>query len=263
MSRDRPRSPWPFLASVLLLTWGLQLPAVLAQRGLIAGPFERFLPLAMLGTFGPLLVALGVGMREEGLAGWRVPFRGLRAGGMRTGWALLALCGLPALHVAGTAVYALCGGDAGGRWFFPPHNAQQLTALLLVPWAEEPGWRGLALPRLQQRHGPIAASLLLGGVWAAWHTMMFLLQGVPPLSFALSWAMLAAGSVLATWLYNRTGGSLWSAVLFHMGAHLDNPFHALPADQTPFTIYTLAVCAAATAVVAVDERLGLPRARFS
>ncbi|GAA3729826.1 membrane protease YdiL (CAAX protease family) [Spinactinospora alkalitolerans] len=34
---------------------------------------------------------------------------------------------------------------------------------------EEFGWRGPALPRLQQSRGPLAASVLVGLMWFAWY----------------------------------------------------------------------------------------------
>lgn len=248
------RSPWPFLATALLLTAALQLPAVLAQRGLIAAPVERLLPLAMLGTFSPLLAALLIGARESGLAGLRAPFRLLRVRGVGAHWYALALLGLTALHLAGVACFALAGGDATGRWLYPPQNAEHVAALLLIPWAEEPGWRGLALPRLRSRYGALPASLILGSVWALWHTLMFLLQDFSGLALALAYANILAGSVLFSWLYERTRGSLWIALLAHAGAHLNNPARAAAADLTPFALYTAAIAVAAVALIACDRQ---------
>ena len=48
-----------------------------------------------------------------------------------------------------------------------------LTFLFRGPLFEEPGWRGFALPRLQERHGPFAGSLFLGLLWGAWHLPLY------------------------------------------------------------------------------------------
>jgi membrane protease YdiL (CAAX protease family) len=46
----------------------------------------------------------------------------------------------------------------------------------LTGLAEEPGWRGFALPRLQARYGPLLGSLLLGLFWSLWHLPNLLFQ---------------------------------------------------------------------------------------
>jgi len=44
-----------------------------------------------------------------------------------------------------------------------------LTGIFGGALFEEVGWRGFALPRLQAQLGPLRWTLVLGGVWAAWH----------------------------------------------------------------------------------------------
>ena len=79
-----------------------------------------------------------------------------------------------------------------------------LTALLFGG-LEEPGWRGYALPRLQERHTPFVATALLGLAWGVWHVPLYGPAGfVVPLVLAF----------LYTWLYNRTG-SVLMCVLLH------------------------------------------------
>ncbi|HMI84551.1 MAG TPA: CPBP family intramembrane glutamic endopeptidase, partial [Polyangiaceae bacterium] len=145
------------------------------------------------------------------------------------------------------------GGPDAGRWLYPPENAQHVSAMILMPLVEEPGWRGFALPRLQPRYGKLGASLLLGVLWAFWHTMMFILQGATSLIFIVSIANIIAGSVVFSWIYNRTRGSLFIAVLAHVGVHWNNPYHALPDNFTPFAVYTVAIAVAACAMVLGDR----------
>ena len=40
---------------------------------------------------------------------------------------------------------------------------------LFIGLGEEPGWRGFALPKLQENHSPLIASLILAPLWAVWH----------------------------------------------------------------------------------------------
>ena len=72
--------------------------------------------------------------------------------------------------------------------------------------------------------------------------------------FALLTTNVLAGSVVFGWFYNRTRGSLLLAILLHLGAHLNNPAHVVPARVTPFAVYTVAIAVFAVAVVVADRR---------
>lgn len=251
---ESPRSTVPFFAAAFGITWLLQLPAVLAQIGILPGPVERYMLPAGLGAFGPLLAALLVARFEPG--GVRALLRPLGIWRVGAGWYAVAL-GLPAaIFLAGMAVYSLFGGDAG-PWLYPPADGQRIAAMIVFPIGEEIGWRGLAQPRLQRRHGALVASLLVGVGWALWHLPMFLLAGLPPSLILISIVLIVASSVVYGWLYNRTQGSLLLAILFHAGGHLNNPSQALPGNVTPFVIYTAAFVVAA-GVVAFTSRNAAP-----
>jgi uncharacterized protein len=125
---------------------------------------------------------------------------------------------------------------------------------------EDPGWRGFLLPRVRARHGLLAASLLVGVVWMAWHLPLFLSGPAtdqrPPLQFAL-WGL--ALSVVFAWIYERTDGSLLIVMLFHAMvdtfASLVFPLFMGGNDYGRLWWLLIAVAwLAAAAVVAVERR---------
>jgi membrane protease YdiL (CAAX protease family) len=81
---------------------------------------------------------------------------------------------------------------------------------------EELGWRGYALPKLLERHSPLVAGLIIGLLWGSLHLALLLPgmmnEGTPPLATLLG---LVGGSVLFTWLYVNSGGSILLTALFH------------------------------------------------
>ena len=100
------------------------------------------------------------------------------------------------------------------------------------------GWRGLALPLLQQRFNPFAAGLILGAIWGVWHIPAFLLSGTPQnaWSFGPYFVAVVSISLIMAALFNDSRGSLLLAVLVHF--QLNNPIYpdAQPYDSILFTI---------------------------
>jgi membrane protease YdiL (CAAX protease family) len=98
--------------------------------------------------------------------------------------------------------------------------------LALATLGEEIGWRGVALPALQQRQSPLAASAILGLLGGIWHLPFWLLLdtfdqfGVGYL--ALNFLLVLPMTAYVTWFYNHTRGSLLLPVAFHLAFNIVN-----------------------------------------
>jgi membrane protease YdiL (CAAX protease family) len=90
---------------------------------------------------------------------------------------------------------------------------------------EEPGLRGFALVRLQERVGAVRASLAIGILWAAWHLPGLLGRGLIEVAAFLVLAVLL--SFVMTWLFNGGGGSLLPPMLFHATQNTEEVFEEL------------------------------------
>ncbi|HNN07033.1 MAG TPA: CPBP family intramembrane metalloprotease, partial [Leptospiraceae bacterium] len=91
--------------------------------------------------------------------------------------------------------------------------------LIFFGLGEEAGWRGFALPRFQEKMSPLRAGILLTLFWALWHLPLFLYRpgylsmGV---AGAVGWVLsLLTGSILLTWFYNSSKGSILICAVFH------------------------------------------------
>src|SRR5438552_17264212 len=131
-----------------------------------AWPGRWFYLAAVFAPHGAALVSTAVeGGRAELGAFYRRIMRPVRFR-----WAIIAICVPPIIYLV---------RDAVSVGFHLPHDSffhrppRTVTALLLGQLAlvlrEEPGRRGLVLPRLLRRFGPTAGTLILGIAWACWH----------------------------------------------------------------------------------------------
>jgi membrane protease YdiL (CAAX protease family) len=77
------------------------------------------------------------------------------------------------------------------------------------PLAEEPSWRGFAVPRLQERRSPLASAAILGVLVALWH--LPLIGDTGPAGIITTFVI----TFVYVWLFNRTGGSVLLVLVFH------------------------------------------------
>lgn len=91
--------------------------------------------------------------------------------------------------------------------------------LVLFGFGEEVGWRGFALPRLQDKFNALASSTILTLFWVLWHWPLFFYRpGYTSMDFAgiFGWVFsLFTGSILLTWLFNSSRASILICAIFH------------------------------------------------
>ncbi len=136
----------------------------------------------------------------------------------------LRLGSIGVIYVLGARLYVTVGGTLSAGWLRLPQPfvPMLIAQLLLVALPEEIGWRGFALPRLQVHFGSLGASLLLGAIHAIWHFPLFLIPNTLQNgeSFLRFMMIVIAWSIIMSLLYNRSGGSALTAILFHAALNL-------------------------------------------
>jgi len=219
-----------FVAIAYSFTWTIQ--GALAYSGLEASWTHSIL--IGFGGFGPPIGAAVVVWATGGsLRTWVGQLFKWRIGAKSWVFAL----GLPVVILSlGVTLFVAAGGpiDLG-------ELASPFIYLFAMVWGtvwgggqEDLGWRGFMLPILQDSYSALVSSVIVGVTWAAWHLPLFLnattTHGGWPLSQQLLWmGSILAGSVLWTWMYNSTGGSVLAVAVFHAGINAMGIFH--PADQ--------------------------------
>ena len=177
--------------------------------------------LMFAGSFGPSLAAIVVVASTRPAGGLRAWLSRCLQWRIGWGWCAFALLLPLAVMLLAAGLHIALGGTIGtspasGHMLMTVVNLP-LVLLLGGPLGEEFGWRGFALPFLQDRLGWRTASLVLGLVWAVWHLPLFYIDGTAQAHIPLALFLLSvvAMSVVFAWLVHRTAGSVVAALLFH------------------------------------------------
>ena len=219
-----------------------------------------------LGSFGPSLSAVIIATLSGGRSGLANLLRPIRNWRFGIGWYLFILPGCVLLLLAGLWAYMRLGGP-----MLLPGAAVRDQLLLMPlyfvivfviggPLGEEIGWRGFLLPRLLKQGSPLRASLVVFLIWFAWHLPLFWLPGASQRGSSIGAyvVFIAAWSVLFTWVYIGTSGSLLSALLLHTSINTlsvfmtgVDPVHA----EAPLLTQAVVCAIFASLVIAVDRRM--------
>jgi hypothetical protein len=199
---------------------------------------EPGLWLLVLGSAVPSLAALCVLASARETAAWRAFGSRLSPLGSRAQplpsalWSYALLVGSMLACLLG--VFVLRGWVSPGEYQQPDGLwtwsllSTLVFAALLDQGAvlEEAGWRGFAVPVLQDRVrlDPLRAALLVGIAWGLWHVPRDIVIGLPDRLGAAMYLFLylpaftlgtVTTSIAASYFMNRIGGSLIPAIMVH------------------------------------------------
>jgi membrane protease YdiL (CAAX protease family) len=160
----------------------------------------------------PTVVCIPLVFLTEGRDGIRQLFSSVRGMWM---WVLIgALVGV-SMRVA-ILVVGLVLGMSIQADLSAPGTAFIILGTIPFAWFEELGWRRFALDRMLKSRSPIESALLLGLPWSIIHIILVLpgmmSVGAPAIPQTL---VLVALSVVLTWAYIRSKGSLLAVTLLH------------------------------------------------
>ncbi len=228
----RPYSLVIFFALAFGMSWAVWMPAALASYGYISLRFDPLLT-GLLGAVGPSLAALITTAIYDGRVGFSILLKRLLTWRVGLQWYLFVLFWPTMLSLTKTGLSVWLGSALPNylqppfvEVFAPPANTNLFVFLPVFflqqllfgsSMGEEIGWRGYALPRMQFQKSSLRASLLLGFLWGLWHFPLWLTKGNLIQETFIGWHFLElmATTLVFTWVYNNTQGSLLLALLFH------------------------------------------------
>lgn len=250
-----------FLVLAFAFSWADWLSLVWSGARLVPGR----LPTDLAGMAGPALAAFTVAAIGGGGEGVRVLALRVARFPWRSPWPWI---------LAPTPIYALAivllARDALGAPVPAPREFLRYAGLPALPplvtfdlvlagagIGQEVGWRGFALPRLQERLGPLTGALAVSIPWGAWALPLVLLDRAATdrpaeigVVLAYSALLLVSSSLLLAHLVARTGGGVAFAATWHACLRFAT---ATPAAREGVAGEVALVLAAAAAVLLAAE----------
>ena len=215
--------PFRFFLITFIWSWILWTPLVLGSLKIIplSGNLISILtfPAIVLGAFGPLAGALFVLHQEKGKGSTRKYLKGFLD--FKLGWKVYVI---PIL---------IFGGSTFIAWFLPELLGEERLSMLLpsiwiyIPCLlfmiflgggqEEFGWRGYALPVLENKFGIWFANIVLGIIWAFWHMPLWFITGTSQtyMNFGGFFLLMVGYSFILSWTKKISGNKPFSGLYVH------------------------------------------------
>lgn len=233
-ARTSERTPRRSIQAFFLVAGVLYVPVALFARVQLFPNISLF----NLATFIPAAAALTLVFRENKLAGVRhLLKRTFDFGRMEsTVWYLPIFLLYPGIVLVQYGI-ALVSESGVPSPTFSVWIPVAFVALFIGAAGEELGWMGYLFDPMEERLGTLAAAVLMGVVWAAFHIPLFASSGAPPSWIAWQLVYIAATRVVFVWVNRNTAKSVFAVIAMHATFNLGWQFFPPSAGLLVPTFY--------------------------
>jgi uncharacterized protein len=215
---------------ISLPVWFIAVVINIANLRLTAPPGASLIGLIMLSLPVALLPALVISSAFSGTEGVRNMLSTLVKPKGKIIYYLIALLTFPIINIFS----ALITNIIEGRALFPEvSQGVDLAFTLFITFFsvllfsgginEEGGWRGFAQPGLQEKYSPLVAALILWFLMVIWHIPNDIIQYQDGGYLLIRIGLYPFITILFSWIYNRTNGSILAPAIFHASLNSMNP----------------------------------------
>jgi membrane protease YdiL (CAAX protease family) len=143
---------------------------------------------------------------------------------------LIAMLTFPFVQIVGTVITNIIHGQT---WFPDMRPVTGLAYTVFITFFsvlfysgginEEAGWRGFAQKRFQAKFSPLITVFLLWFLMVIWHIPNDIVEYQNGGYLLIRFGIYPFITILFSWIYNRTNGSILTVALFHASMNSMNP----------------------------------------
>ncbi|NVM02754.1 MAG: CPBP family intramembrane metalloprotease [Candidatus Helarchaeota archaeon] len=194
------------------------------------------------------IIFVGITKGKEGLKDLFSTFKNWRCNPV---WYIISIFLMPGVTLLTMGISIMLGIPLRSGLTLTPPPMRNLELLILqfififfqAGLGEEIGWRIYATPKLAEKYSKLKAALIIGALWAFWHTPQFLFPGTIQNRVSIEVGFLIAypvymlfvtlSAILFSWVYFQSDGNAWLPVLLHTTL---NTAHWLLLPEAPFMV---------------------------